>query len=103
MTNGEAPNGADMRAVLPKPRPSVIHQELPDGAILYCAEQELYFGLNRTGACIWENLNPVCSTMDELCAVLARRFAKVDADGARSDAGRLLARLAEHELVIEDR
>ena len=102
MTNGDAPNVADTRAVLPKPRPSVIYQPLPDGAILYCAEQELYFGLNRTGATIWENLNPVCTTLDELSAILACRFAQVDSDGARSDAGRLLARLAEHRLV-EDR
>ncbi|MEW5919157.1 MAG: hypothetical protein AB1762_22330, partial [Gemmatimonadota bacterium] len=63
MTSVTVPNDG----VLPSARPSVIYQALPDGAILYCAEQELYFGLNRTGACVWEHLSPVCATVDEVC------------------------------------
>jgi hypothetical protein len=99
--SGERPGGSALGAPLPKQRPSVIYQTLPDGAVLYCAEQELYFGLNRTGACIWEHLSPVCTTIDELCAVVGQRFAKVDSRDIRSDADRLLNRLAEHHLLVQ--
>ena len=100
MTSGAMPNVANVGVLLPKPRPSVICQSLPDGAILYCAEQELYFGLNRTGACVWENLSPACTTLEEVCAVITQRFANVDAGGVRDDAKQLLARLSEHALVV---
>jgi hypothetical protein len=84
---------------LPAPRPSVISQLLPDGAILYCAEQELYFGLNRTGACVWEHLHPVCSTVDEVCDQVASRFANTEATPVRHHVQALLARLEEQRLV----
>lgn len=99
--SGEQPGGTALGALLPQQRPSVIYQTLPDGAVLYCAEQELYFGLNRTGACIWEHLSPVCMTFDELCAVVGQRFAKVDSHDIRGDADRLLNRLAEHHLLVQ--
>ena len=97
----DLPNGSVLAAPLPKRRASVIYQALPDGAVLYCAEQELYFGLNRTGACIWEHLSPVCTTIDELCATVGQRFAKVDSRDVRADADRLLNRLAEHHLLVQ--
>lgn len=85
---------------LPRPRPSVIYQLLPDGAILYCAEQEIYCGLNRVGACVWENLSPACTTLDELAHAVAPRFANSNFETVREDAARLIERLRQHALVV---
>lgn len=85
---------------LPRPRPSVIYQALPDGAILYCAEQELYFGLNRVGACVWEHLAPACATLDELARAVSARFANCSVEGVRRDAAQLIEQLRDRALVV---
>jgi hypothetical protein len=86
-------------ALAPTPRPAVIISATPDGAVLYSTETELYFGLNRTGACIWDNLYPKCETIDEICAALSAAFPGAERDRIEIDVRRLLARLAEKQLV----
>ena len=61
-------------APLPAPVEGVLFQALEDGAVLFSATSELYFGLNHVGARIWELLPPATSTVDELCARLQDRY-----------------------------
>ncbi len=39
-------------AALPRPHPQVVVRALPDGAVLFHAATETYFGLNATGTVI---------------------------------------------------
>jgi len=72
---------------------------MPDGGVLFSTETEHYFGLNRTGACIWENLFPVCETLDDICAQVDRAFPGGEPERVRSDVKRLLALLVEKKLA----
>ncbi|MGH7484277.1 MAG: PqqD family protein [bacterium] len=72
---------------------------MPDGGVLFSPTEETYFGLNQAGACIWENLSPVRSTVDEVCAEVSRRFPDAPADQVRTDVGKLLDELVESGLV----
>ena len=86
-------------ALAPTPRAAVIVSATPDGAVLYSTETEQYFGLNRTGACIWDNLYPKCETVEEICAALSVAFPGAERDRIDIDVRRLLASLAERQLV----
>jgi len=72
---------------------------MPDGAVLFSPADETYFGLNETGACIWENLAPVRSTIDEVCAEVTKRFPDAPPTAVREDVGKLLKELEEGGLV----
>jgi len=72
---------------------------MPDGGVLFSPADETYFGLNQTGACIWENLSPVRSTIEEICDEVARRFPDAELSLVREDVARLLRDLAEGGLV----
>ena len=72
---------------------------MPDGGVLFSPAEETYFGLNLTGACIWENLSPVKSTIEEVCAEVTRRFPDAPPERVREDVSRLLAELSEGGLV----
>lgn len=85
--------------MLPKPKADVIYRALPDGAVLFSRSDEVYFGLNPTGACIWENLSPVHETVEEVCTEVERRFPDAEPERVRRDVGRLLEALAENGLV----
>jgi hypothetical protein len=86
--------------LLPKANPAVIYRALPDGGVLFSPAKEFYFGLNLTGACIWENLHPVCSTIDQLCTVVDGRFPGAEPGRIRRDVEKLLGVMAEHHLVL---
>jgi hypothetical protein len=85
--------------MLPKPKSSVVYRAMPDGGVLFSPIDETYFGLNETGACIWENLAPVRSTIDEVCAAVTKRFPDAEPAVVREDVGKLLKDLAEGGLV----
>jgi len=85
--------------MLPKPKTNVIYRALPDGAVLFSSTEEVYFGLNPAGACIWENLSPVRSTVEEVCAELGQRFPEVEPERIRRDVDQLLETLVENKLV----
>jgi hypothetical protein len=78
----------------------VIYKSLSDGAVLFAATDEVYFGLNAVGARVWELLPPVLSTVEELCGELARQYPEVDPEVIRADAEELLGDLAAHGLVV---
>lgn len=83
---------------LPLPDPRVIYRALPDGAVLLSTTDEVYFGLNRVGAQVWELL-PSRRTMDALCEELEQRYADVDPRTIRADVAELLATLQSFGLV----
>jgi|SRR5690242_5733305 len=86
--------------MLPKANPTIVYSALPDGGVLFSPSQETYFGLNRTGACIWENLHPVRSSIEEVCAEVAARFPGAEPERIAQDVRKLLGMLAENGLVI---
>ena len=85
--------------MLPRPKSSVVYRPMPDGGVLFSPTDETYFGLNQTGACIWENLAPVRSSIEEVCAEITKKFPDAPPDVVRDDVGKLLKELAEGGLV----
>ncbi len=85
--------------MLPRPKSSVVYRAMPDGGVLFSPADETYFGLNQTGACVWENLAPVRSTIDEVCAEVTKRFPDAPPELVREDVGNLLKELEEGGLV----
>jgi hypothetical protein len=85
--------------MLPKPKSSVVYRAMPDGAVLFSPAEETYFGLNETGACVWENLAPVRSTIEEVCAEVTKRFPGAEPAQVREDVGQLINELVEGGLV----
>ncbi|HKK08593.1 MAG TPA: PqqD family protein [Gemmatimonadota bacterium] len=83
---------------LPDVDEDVVFNALPDGAVLLSTREEVYFGLNRTGARIWELLAET-STLDELCARLGEDFPDAPEEGLREDVVELLDRLASEGLI----
>jgi hypothetical protein len=63
-------------------------------------DQEVYFGLNAVGALVWQNLPPVCSDLESLCARLRETYPDVLPDVLRADVAELLAQLLESKLVV---
>ena len=85
--------------MLPRPKSSVVYRAMPDGGVLFSPADETYFGLNQTGACIWENLAPVKSSVEEVCAEVTKRFPDAEPERVREDVGKLLKDLEEGGLV----
>jgi hypothetical protein len=72
---------------------------MPDGGVLFSSSDETYFGLNETGACIWESLSPARYTFEEVCAEVTRRFPDADPESVKTDVEALLTELEESGLV----
>ena len=85
--------------MLPQPHPGVVYQKLEDGAVLFAAATELYFGLNVVGAMVWELLPPRSHSMDELCAAMHAQFPEVEPTVIRADVDELLTRLLAEGLL----
>jgi hypothetical protein len=83
---------------LPAPSPGVIYRPVNDGAVLLSTEEEVYFGLNSAGACIWELLAKH-ETLEELTAALEEFYPDVEPDTLRNDTTDLLDDLLAHGLV----
>lgn len=88
--------------MLPRPNPTVVYQDMPDGAVLFSPESEFYFGLNETGACIWENLPPTQASLDAVCAAVLARFPDADPAQVMDDVRELLDALRQNGLVVAD-
>jgi hypothetical protein len=83
---------------LPRPRTSVVFQQVPGGAVLLSTEDEVYYGLNGVGARVWELLAE-CGDADALCARVASEYPDVAPELVREDVLALVASLREHRLV----
>lgn len=85
--------------LLPSPNPNVIHKAVGDGAVLLSTKDEIYYGLNTVGACIWERLPPVLTELDDLCASLSMLYPDIDPETIRADAQELIEDLLAHGLL----
>jgi hypothetical protein len=86
-------------AQLPRKRDGVQFRAVPDGAVLYSKEHEVYYGLNQVGTDVWGLLPPVTATLDELCEKLATRYSDVGIDVIRADVEEMLQELVSHGLL----
>ncbi|CAN5299404.1 hypothetical protein BH20GEM2_BH20GEM2_05800 [soil metagenome] len=93
-------NFAAPEALLPVPNPAVIFRALPDGAVLFHSDEEVYFGLNPVGARVWESLPPARRSLDELTDALHKEYPEVDRKELQSDVVELLDRLRTEHLVL---
>jgi hypothetical protein len=85
--------------LLPIPNPDVIHKPVADGAVLLSTKDEVYYGLNAVGTCIWTRLPPVLSELDDLCTSVAGIYPDVHPDTIRADTQQLLDDLLAHGLL----
>ena len=85
--------------LLPSVLPTVVFRALPEGGVLFSTDSEVYFGLNEVGARIWENLPPVCATVDELVGKLAALYSDVEAETIRADVLEILGQFTTFGLV----
>lgn len=84
---------------LPRPRASVIWTALPDGAVLFAPDTEIYFSLNEVGALVWELLGGGCASVEELCARVVEAFPDAPVDEVSGDVAALLAELGSAGLL----
>ena len=82
------------------PSPEVIFREVEDGAVLLSTRDEVYFGLNRVGARVWELLCSPKHELEDLCRVLAEEFPGVGIEMLKADVSELLERLQDLGLVV---
>ena len=87
-------------APLPVPAPDVVYKALPDGAVLFSSESEVYYGLNAVGARVWELLPPAAETFAQVVAQIAAHYPEVEPDVIAADIGELLADLQRQGLVV---
>jgi hypothetical protein len=71
---------------------------LPDGAVLFTPEDEVYYSLNAVATLIWESL-PAVTDIDALCSSVHQSFPGVERDQIRTDVIALLDELAGAGLV----
>lgn len=88
----------DLLASLPVPRSTVVWVKLPDGAVLFTPEDEVYYSMNAVATSIWEFL-PHVADMDALCSSVHQRFPDAEPDPMRADVVALLDELARAGLV----
>ena len=58
---------------------------MEDGAVLYCVESEIYFGLNAVGLRIWSFMEQTGGTLEELVLHIQSEFPGVPPDAIRND------------------
>lgn len=88
-----------MTAQLPSVRSTVAWTKLPDGAVLFAPETEIYYAMNGVAALIWELLPDHGDSVDALCTAVHERFPDATAAQIREDVVELLADLERSGLV----
>ena len=90
--------------VLPVRSPTVLFRRMDDGAVLFCSRTETYFGVNKVGADVWENLAASAEgeprTLVDLLAALQPVYPDVSAETLSADIREFLDAMAQSELVI---
>ncbi len=85
--------------LLPVAAPDVVYKTLPDGAVLFSSDSEVYFGLNAVGARVWELLPPASDTVAQLVEALGSHYPDVDPATIQADVSELLENLERQGLV----
>ena len=89
--------------ILPRPSPTVICRDLPEGAVLFCTATEVYFSLNPIAARIWQLLPPACLSEEEVVTRLCESHPDVVQGKIAADVRTLLEDLARNGLVESSR
>jgi hypothetical protein len=89
----------DMNTQLPTVRSTVAWTKLPDGAVLFSPETEVYYAMNAVASVIWELLRHKNDSVDALCAAVNARFPDATPEQIRSDVMELLADLERSGLI----
>ncbi len=84
-----------------RPNSSVIFKPVSDGAVLLQTESEIYFGLNRVGAQLWQSIGEE-STVEQLVQTLGEAYPEVAPEVLESDVAELVQQLTESGLLHED-
>lgn len=84
---------------LPGRNSAVIVKEVPEGAILFSTETEVYFSLNPIGIRVWRLLSPECKSLDEVVGRIHDEYPDVSPETIASDVRALLADLGSHGLI----
>jgi hypothetical protein len=84
------------------PSSNVLFQRFADGAVVYSPGDESYFGLNGTGAEIWNALPKEGASFDELLQKVAAMYPEAPEADLRTDLGDLLDELVKHGLLRRD-
>lgn len=90
-----------MASSLPQANPAVVYRPLPDGGVLFSPADEIYFGLNTTGACVWENLAPVKRSIDEICSEIGSRFPDAKPEQVKTDVEQVITAFVENGLAVQ--
>ena len=88
---------------LPVAHPSVVWVKLPDGAVLFAPETEVYYGMNPVAACVWELLPESVDSLDKLCSLVQERFPDAPLDRIRSDVLVLLEDMEKAGLISPEK
>lgn len=88
---------------IPKARPSVAWTQLPDGAVLFSPESEIYYAVNQAGALIWELLasGEGAYDLEALSRAVHERFPDAGPEQIRNDVEEILADFAQNQLLTE--
>lgn len=73
--------------------------KLPDGAVLFLPETEVYYGMNTVAAMVWELLPQAADSLDKLCSLIQERFPDAELEQIRSDVVALLDDLEQAGLT----
>ena len=84
------------------PSPNVLFQRFADGAVVYSPGDESYFGLNGTGAEIWNALPKKGASFDDLLQTVIGMYPEAPEAELRTDLGDLLEELVKHGLLRRD-
>jgi hypothetical protein len=99
----EPPVSTYLSSSLPVAQPTVVWVKLPDGAVLFAPESEVYYGMNPVAACVWELLPESADSMDKLCTLVHERFPDATPEQVRTDVADLLEDLERAGLVAPDK
>jgi hypothetical protein len=84
---------------VPRANPSIAWTKLPDGAVLFAPDSEIYYSMNQVGALIWELLPQAALDMDSLCQAVHEAFPGERIEQIRMDVEELLNELVTNGLV----
>jgi hypothetical protein len=79
--------------------PSIAWTKLPDGAVLFSPETEVYYGLNEVAALVWEILSREPVTVDALCSAVHESFPDVPRNQINGDVVDLVTELQNNGLA----
>ena len=89
--------------VVLRARSSVAWTKLPDGAVLFSPESEVYYAVNPAGALIWELLAGESEAWDinSLSLAVQARFPDASPQQIWNDVADILEDFAENDLLAE--